>query len=115
MVEEVWSPEEVADSYKMFEAVTSTVNQKREEKEEHEPNLLEIMVKDMKSVPQVFFQGKEVANKATVNYNWTTRDSADSLGRHEFEIEAYGLHGETDRVPTLDTIARKRVVQDNET
>ncbi len=48
--------------------------------------LLQIELKDEKSIPKVFYKGEEITGKAQINFDWITRGSR-NLGGMKFNIE----------------------------
>lgn len=55
-------------------------------------NLFEVYLKDMDSVPIVYYKGKRVFKRGLVSvcYEWKTKNSVDNV-KHSLEIKGIGL------------------------
>lgn len=74
-----------------------------------ETNLLEIKLKNLDSVPEVYYKGERVFDDRLTNvyYNWATQDS-DSTGIQRINISGYDIDGRK-KIPTLDSISHHRI------
>jgi len=60
--------------------------------------LLTIELKDETSVPKVFYKGKELAGKTSINFAWITQKENPGVGGLYFEIAHYDKDIESVRV-----------------
>jgi len=74
-----------------------------------ETNLLEIKLKSLDSVPEVYYKGERVFDDRLTNvyYNWATQDS-DSTGIQRINISGYDIDGRK-KIPSLDSISHHRI------
>ena len=73
--------------------------------ESKEANLLEIILKNADSVPDVWYKGKKLDNKTNINYSWETQ-SATYLGEQNIEIKYFEKTG---KYHEIKTIGRERL------
>lgn len=72
--------------------------------------ILEIKLKDLDSVPVVYYKGKEIFGGRLVSiiYNFET-ETGDSIGKQTIEINGYDIDGfQANKYPSLDTIKHER-------
>lgn len=73
-----------------------------------EPNLLEIKLKDMDAVPEVFYKGEKIFNERLVSINFEYETlNADDFGEQSIKIVGYDKDKKHAH-PTIDTIEHRR-------
>ncbi|MDN5440231.1 MAG: hypothetical protein L0F96_03325 [Lactococcus lactis] len=73
-------------------------------------SILEIRLKDLDSVPIVYYRGKEIfgSRLTSILYNFET-ETAKSSGKQKIEINGYDIDGfRSNKQPSLDTIKHER-------
>ncbi len=75
-------------------------------------DLLVIKLKDLDSVPEVYYKGEQLFGKRmlSVKYEWTTCEDATNNGKHLIEVKGFDVEGtNVNKFPSIDTIKRERV------
>lgn len=74
-------------------------------------NLLVIELKDIDSVPKVYYKGERVFNKGLneVSYHWKSRGGLVDYGKQSINIKGLDKDGRS-KYPVLDVIAKERGV-----
>ena len=83
---------------------------KAEEKSKEINNLLEIRLKDLDSVPEVYYQGKELFNDrlVSIDYQWETTGNL-PIGKQHIEITGFDIEGhKVNKYPSKDSIIHDR-------
>lgn len=83
---------------------------KAEEKSKEINNLLEIRLKDLDSVPEVYYKGDELFNNRliSIDYQWETTGNL-PIGKHHIEITGFDIEGhKVNKYPSKDSIIHDR-------
>ncbi|QQU16522.1 hypothetical protein I6I79_00570 [Enterococcus casseliflavus] len=83
---------------------------KVEEKSKETNNLLEIRLKDLDSVPEVYYKGDELFNDRliSIDYQWETTGNL-PIGKQHIEITGFDIEGhKVNKYPSKDSIIHDR-------
>lgn len=81
-----------------------------EEKSKEINNLFEIRLKDLDSVPEVYYQGNELFNDRliSIDYQWETTGNL-PIGKQHIEITGFDIEGhKVNKYPSKDSIIHDR-------